>query len=790
MPNTIRLSVRSLVEYVCSSGSIESGFRTTSSMTEGTKVHQAIQKQYGEQDQKEVYVSVEIVIDDLLFIVDGRCDGLLAHETILTVDEIKSTARELAAITESSYPVHWAQAKMYAYIIAKDQGLDQMKVQLTYVQVVTGEQKRFVEVMPFVELEQFMLSMLAAYSPYAQLITHHARLRDESIKQLAFPFDQYREGQRKLAGAVYKTIADSGKLFAKAPTGIGKTISTIFPSIKAMGEGLLQRILYLTAKTITRTAAEEAYALLESKGLHLHTVTLTAKEKVCFKEEVRCSKEHCEYADGYYDRINEALLDLLSQETLMTRTVIEAYAHKHRVCPFEFALDAAYAADAMICDYNYVFDPRVSLKRLFDDQKRQTALLIDESHNLVDRAREMYSSELHKADFLAVQREYKTTNPALYQAAKAVNDSYIALRKQIGDRYTQVVKEPPESLVVLLETFVSLAEKELLVPGSGPGQGNALLLDLFYAAQSFIRIAKLYDERFVTYTECTKSDVRMKLFCLDPSHLLRQMSKGYRSVIFFSATLSPLNYYMDMLGGGSESDFSVTIPSPFSSTQLDVFIGPLSTRYQDRERTKDPIVRLISEMTKERPGNYLLFFPSYEYMNDAYERYAAAAEDGQANTIIQGTSMTEEDRENFLAAFAVEPISAMARLGPNDDGKKKAFVGFAVMGGIFSEGIDLVGDRLTGVVVVGVGLPQIGLERNIIREYFDSVGKNGFDYAFLYPGMNKVLQAGGRLIRSETDTGSLLLIDDRYLQPQYNRLLPQEWKNYTILNGPKPSSFS
>ena len=784
MPTTIRLSVRALVEYAYRSGSIESGFRTTSSMTEGTKAHQTIQKQYGEHDQKEVYVSAEIVHHDLLFVIDGRCDGLLVNDGILTVDEIKSTAGELAAITAHSYPVHWAQAKVYAYIIAKEQGVSLIQVQLTYVQTASGEQTRFREEISLAELERFIIQMVESYAPYAAMVARHDQLRDESIKRLPFPFEQYREGQRKLAGSVYKTIADSGKLFAKAPTGIGKTISTIFPAVKAIGEGQLRRILYLTAKTITRTAAEEAYALLQANGLHMHVVTLTAKEKVCFKEEVRCSKEHCEFADGYFDRINEALHDLLTKETLMTRTVIELYARKHRVCPFEFALDAAYAADAMICDYNYVFDPRVSLKRLFDEQKKQTALLIDEAHNLVDRAREMYSSELHKADFLAMQREYKGVNTALYHAAKAVNDSFIALRKQIGDRYTQVVKELPEPLVQLLEAFVSAGERELLMPSFT--QPNTQLLELYYASSSFIRIAKLYDERYVTYTECTRSDVRMKLFCLDPSHLLQQMSKGYRSVIFFSATLSPLNYYMDMLGGGAESDFSVTIPSPFSSTQLDVFIGPLSTRYQDRERTKEPIVRLLSDLTRRRPGNYLLFFPSYEYMNDAYERYVAAAEDGADNTIIQGSSMTEEERESFLAAFIAEDSSdgeGQETPGYRKDqaANKKAFVGFAVMGGIFSEGVDLVGDRLTGVVVVGVGLPQVGLERTIMKDYFDSVGKNGFDYAYLYPGMNKVLQAGGRLIRSENDRGSLLLIDDRYLKPQYNRLLPLEWRDYTVL---------
>ncbi|MDQ0872420.1 DNA excision repair protein ERCC-2 [Paenibacillus sp. V4I3] len=782
MTPNVNISVRSLVEYVYRSGSIESGFRTSRALTEGTKAHQKVQKQYGESDQHEVYVSAEIPFEDLLFVIDGRCDGLLmdADGEMVTVDEIKSTSSDIGQIEEDSYPVHWAQAKCYAYMVAKDRGLSRMRIQLTYVQVDTEETRRFVVEVSSDELEQFMFDVVERYYPYAQARNAHEQRRNQSIKELSFPFPNYREGQRKLAGAVYKTINEGRKLFAKAPTGIGKTMSTLFPSVKAIGEGLLQRIFYLTARTTTRTAAEEAYSLLQARGLQLQVVTITAKEKVCFKEEVRCSKEHCEFADGYYDRINEAVLDLLKQETIMTRSVIESYVRKHRVCPFEFSLDVAYAADAVICDYNYIFDPRVNLKRLFEEQKRQTSLLVDEAHNLVDRAREMYSSVLNKSDFLTLQREFKGVRAELHDAAKAINQYFIAMRKQIGDRQMQVEPELPELLIGLLDVFIAAAEKELAGAGATtPTPPTApLLLEAYFGAQNFVRIAKLYDERYVTFMACDRNEVSVKLFCLDPSHLLRQMGKGYRSHVFFSATLSPLSYFMDTLGAG-EDDYSVTVPSPFSKEKLDVFVQPLSTRYQDRERSREPIARSLYERMAKRSGNYLVFFPSYAYMSSVYEAFTdlvgeqevlhSEQPERKLRVLVQQTKMSEEERENFLAEFQA--------------GTDKTLIGFAVMGGIFSEGIDLVGDRLTGVAVVGVGLPQLGPERNLIKTYMDSTGKNGYEYAYVFPGMNKVQQAGGRLIRSETDRGVLLLIDDRYLQPLYQRLLPEEWRDYTVLQA-------
>lgn len=759
----INIAVRPLVEYVFSSGDLSSGFRTMTTLVEGTKAHQQVQRQYGETDQKEVYVSAEIPYGDLLFVVDGRCDGLLAEEDgLMTIDEIKSTSGDLALITEETYPVHWAQARCYAYMVARERGLPRMRIQLTYMQLPTGELKRYREEADYAELESFVQEVVRQYAPYAEMLRTHREARDRSISQLSFPFKTYRAGQRKLAGAVYKTIEEKVSLFAKAPTGIGKTISTTFPAIKAIGEGHLQHLFYLTAKTITRTAAEEAFALMQAGGLHLHAVTITAKDKVCFQEEVSCRKEDCPFADGYYDRINGAVLDILTHETLIGRQVIEKYARKHRVCPFEYSLDLAYAADAVICDYNYIFDPKVSLKRMFGEQKSRTALLVDEAHNLVDRAREMYSAELNKADFLALQRGYKGMNAAVYRAAKAVNGFFIALRKEMEGPH-RIDRNKPEELLNLAEEFIFHAEQELASPGPGAGaaaEEAALLLQTYFAAQSFVRTGKLYDERYVTYAEVTAKDLRIKMFCLDPSHLLREMGKGFRSRILFSATLSPLSYYRDMLGATPE-DYTVSIPSPFAREQLEVTIHPLSTRYRDREQTKEALAELLRQLALGRSGNYLYFFPSYAYMNLIYELVIAGPMENVRFLVQQG-AMSEQEREDFLAAF--------------DANNKETLVGFAVMGGIFSEGIDLVGDRLTGVAVVGVGLPQIGLERDIIRDYFNEQDKDGFDYAYVFPGMNKVLQAGGRLIRSENDHGVLLLIDDRYLHPHYNRLLPEEWR--------------
>lgn len=762
----ISLSVRTLVEYVFSSGSLEPGFRSGAAMAEGTRIHQHIQKQYKEGDRKEVYLKTEIPYEGLLFIIDGRCDGLLtAEDGTVTVEEIKS-AGELPEPDFAGREVHWAQALMYAFMICLEQELAGIQVKLTYVRRGGEEQQSLYRNVSMEELAAFAADTVAGYAPYAELRVRHGERRDSSIRRLPFPFPAYRQGQRHFAAAVYKSVAEGVNLFAQAPTGIGKTMSTLFPALKALGEGKAAGLFYLTAKTVNRIAAQEAIKLLLDSGLALHAITLTAKDKACFREEGRCSKEFCPYREGYYDRINAALLDMLEHEQLMTQAVIARYAKRHELCPFEFSLDAAYACDVVICDYNYIYDPRISLKRLAEERKKKTVLLVDEAHNLVDRGREMYSADLAKAPFLELQRQYKTDNKALSTAAKAVNAFFIALRKSCEAGEGEWNSYPKE-LPGLLEHFALEAEQELLSPAplvlAPPGEEESGLLDTYYAVQGMLRTFKTYDERYITYAEVRRGDVYLKLFNLDPSYLLQQTGKSFRSQILFSATLSPLSYYRDMLGAGEE-DYSLTVPSPFHKEQWQVSVLPVSTRYRERDDSLFPLCDALKGMTA-RKGNYLVFFPSYAYLQDVYVRFAEKYPEVPA--LVQSTGMSEQAREEFLASFRPD--------------NPETLLGFAVLGGIFSEGVDLPGDRLNGVMVVGVGLPQVGLERNLLRGYFQSRGKNGFDYAYVYPGMCKVLQAGGRLIRSESDNGVIVLADDRFLQHPYKQLLPEEWRDYLVL---------
>lgn len=766
MKPAVTLSVRALVEYVFRSGSIVPGFHGTSSMAEGTRIHQKIQQQYKEGDRKEVYLKTEIPYGNLLYIIDGRCDGLLVSEDgLYTVEEIKSTSGMLDGLEEGQ-EVHWAQALMYAYIVSLEQELSTIQVKLTYVHRGSDEQKSLYRTLSLEELSTFATETITKYAPYAEMMLRHNQEMEQTLRQLSFPFASYRKGQRHLAGAVYKSIVEKVSLFAQAPTGIGKTMSTLFPVLKAMGEGQAKGLFYLTAKTVTRIAAQEAFALLMKQGLQLHVITLTAKEKACFREEGICGKDSCPYAEGYYDRINEAVMDMLKHETLMTKEIIADYAHKHMVCPFEFSLDVAYACDAVICDYNYIYDPRISLKRLTEERKRETVLLVDEAHNLVDRGREMFSASLEKAPFLELQRQFKETNRSLSTAAKAVNAFFIALRKSCNEEGQGRWTTFPEELPALLEGFSIEAEQELIHPSSSIVQVDTpeenVLLDTYFSVQGMLRTFKTYDERYITYAEVRRGDVYLKLFNLDPSYLLRQMSKSFRSQILFSATLSPLSYYRDMIGA-VEEDYSLTVPSPFEKEQWRVTVLPVSTRYHDREASLIPLTTALSQMIAKK-GNYLVFFPSYLYLQNVYQSFTEHYP--EIRTLIQDTGMSEQARESFLASFRSD--------------NEETLLGFAVLGGIFSEGVDLPGDRLNGVMVVGVGLPQLGLERNLLRQYFNHRGKNGFDYAYVYPGMCKVLQAGGRLIRSETDTGVIVLADDRFLQNPYHHLLPEEWRDYLI----------
>ncbi|MCA1031217.1 ATP-dependent DNA helicase [Bacillus timonensis] len=766
MIHTRKISVRKLVEYVYRSGSIDLSFQGRNRLVEGTMTHQRIQEAQDEEHyQKEVPLSYTYEKDGFRLIVEGRADGILTVEDEVTIEEIKSTKR-LSSVDVEKNQTHWAQAKLYGFIYAKENGLTELTIQLTYADVHSDDAKSVRKPFSFTELEDFAMTTIEEYMKFVKVQTEFQERRNESIKELNFPFPQYREGQRNLAVAVYKTISEEKRLFAKAPTGIGKTISTLFPSLKAMGEQKVEKLIYLTAKTITRTVAEDTVAVLRENGLRVKACTITAKDKVCLKEETLCQAEYCEFANGYYDRLNEGLIDFYQHEDVFDRQTIDRYAKKYTLCPFEFSLDVALLADIIICDYNYLFDPRVSLKRLADMNKRSFAVLIDEAHNLMDRARAMYSCELSKASFLEVKRLFNQEKNEIYHCASELNAYFLERKKEVKDS-SFIEQALPEKLLKLIEEFIDVIDKWL--PTNRQSEGYQQVLDLYFAMNTFSQLSKVFNERFIGYVEKNRNDVVYKILCLDPSQLLKDTTKRNKATIFFSATLTPHSYYRDILGG-EEDDYAYSLPSPFDQGNLKVKIANLSTRYKDRERTLPLIVESIYEEMMQQPGNFLVFCPSYHYMNMIVEQFKETYQ--EVEILEQAQTMNEEEREGFLAQF--------------NETREERIVGFAVLGGIFSEGIDLKRNRLNGVIIVGVGLPQFNVEQDILKDYYQSIGKNGYDFAYVIPGMNKVLQAGGRLIRTEQDTGTLVLIDDRFLSAKYQRLLPKEWSHYEVI---KKSSY-
>jgi DNA excision repair protein ERCC-2 len=776
--NEIRISVRNLVEFVLRSGDLDMRFTGSSRAIEGTRIHQKLQKSnkegklYPNSDYiPEMTLAYYFQYKDFSFLLEGRADGIIIpkeHEEPASliiekqraiIDEIKSTTRPLDTINEDYNELHWAQGKCYAYIYAEQNALEEIEVQLTYYQVDSEEIKYLKNVFTKEELKLFFYDLIERYCIWAEFTRSWNNRRNVSVKELNFPFDAYRKGQRELAVSVYKTIKEEKKMFAQAPTGIGKTISTLFPAVKAMGEGHISKVFYLTAKTITRQVAEEAFIIMRQSNdnFQFKTITLTAKDKICFNKGVGCNPEQCQYAKGHFDRVNDALMDILKHENELTREKVEEYAIKYKICPFEFSLDLAIWVDCVICDYNYAFDPRVYLKRFFGEGPGDYVFLVDEAHNLVDRAREMFSAELNKKTFLELKKLMKDKQPKISRALGKLN-SYMLTLKKSCETGRMIMKEEPSEIYQLLRKFIKESEEWLVK--NEKNEGHEELLELYFESLAFIRISELYDERFVTYVEEQQdNNFKIKLYCLDPSYLLGEAVKRGKAAVFFSATLAPINYYKEMLGGNHE-DYALRLSSPFDRERLCLLLGDrISTKYKDRERTYSEVVEYINTAVNSRKGNYLIFFPSYKYMNEVYNIFSEKYP--EVNVMLQENSMDEEQREKFLESFS-------------EDGESQV-VAFAVLGGIFSEGIDLKGDRLIGAVIVGVGLPQICLERDIIKDYFQNKNKMGYEYSYMYPGMNKVLQAAGRVIRSEKDKGVVLLMDERFSSSVYQNIFPREW---------------
>ena len=763
----LKIAVRDLVTRVLRFGDLEFSFSGPSRAAAAIRAHQRIQNSRPSGYIAEHPVSATCETDRFLLSVGGRIDGVDPTRDPPMVEEIKTTAVDPESAGETKNPLHWGQLKVYACLYAAENQLPAVCTRLTYVQLESGKTREIEHVFSREALREFFDELVDRYSAWAATVADFRQLRDPSIAALSFPYAKYREGQRNMAVAVYRAIRDRDQLLVQAATGIGKTMAALFPAVKAMGEGRTEKVFYLTARTTARTAAEEASSALARRGLRIKTLTLTAKDKICFFPDADCQPEGCPHARGHFDRINAAVEEAFSTDDL-TRLRVEAVAESHRVCPFELSLELALWADLIICDYNYAFDPRVYLRRFFEEENEDYAFLVDEAHNLVDRSREMFSAELKKQPFLDVRRQLKTALPGLFKTMGRIN-TWMLRTKKAGpeavsdkDNPTWTDAGAPDSLLPLLRRFVAGAERWLA--RNRPADFRESLLELYFAAGTFLRVAERYDRRYVTLYRADGKNLSVTLFCVDPAGNLCEALRRCRAAVFFSATLTPIEYFREIFGC-DDSAATMSLPSPFPRHHLGLFVyHRVSTYFRDRSATAPKIARAVEALVAGKTGNYILFFPSYRYLEQVLSHFSAGRPD--IDILVQQPAMTEDERADFLARFTAA--------------NTKTLVGFAVMGGIFGEGIDLAGERLSGAAVVGAGLPGICPEREIIREYYAETNGRGFEYAYQYPGINRVMQAAGRVIRSSADRGAVLLIDTRFASPRYRSLFPSHWQLRTV----------
>ena len=797
----ISISVRDLVEFIQRSGDIDNRRigGGEDAMLEGSRLHRMLQKRMGSEYTAEVALSHEVEYPGYRIRISGRADGVIRRDGRVVVDEIKCTYRDLNRIGEPAQE-HLSQARCYAYFIAEQEDLEEIGVRLTYCHIKTQEIRYFHENLTRGELRQWFEKLIGEYKKWTDFEYEWKKKRQASIQGLDFPYP-FREGQKELSGYVYQTICHKKKLFIQAPTGVGKTLSCVYPALKAIGQDKADKLFYLTAKTVTAAVAVETVKLLQSRGLSAKTLVITARDKICPMEETVCNPQACPYAKGHFDRINDAVYELLTQKDFFDRDVILESAGRHMVCPFEYSLDMSLFADVVICDYNYLFDPYVRLKRFFSEGNKGGYLfLVDEAHNLLERGRSMYSASLRKEDVLLLKHRLQGEKTGLDRYLDRVNRQFLALKKEpLGEKGPVNLSGLNTELLRLYGEMGSFLEEE---DGGSKMQVREAVLDYYFELRRYMDTWERYDEHYLSYTQMTEEgEFELRLFCVDPSaHLDDCMQLGQASILF-SATLLPIRFYKGLLGGKKE-DFEVYARTSFSPDQFCVLIGgDVTTKYTERsEALYERIAADIKEIVRMREGNYMVFCPSYQFQQSVLSAYESGFFEPEKEEVLSQTAgMNEEQRELFLGRFAIGEDTEQEgkNLIPADETEngwqalihmeieqeKKTLLGFCVLGGIFAEGIDLKGESLIGAIVVGTGLPQITPEGELLKQYFDKTGKNGFDYAYRFPGMNKVLQAAGRVIRTQQDRGIIALLDYRFCQSEYRKLFPREWENAVVVRN-------
>lgn len=762
----LQISVRDLVELIYGSGSITNMKDLKKRANEGTMIHQYWQSKYLPEDQKEVYLKSSYQTESYQLNISGRIDGVLVRDSLPVIEEIKSTRMDLDVLDETSIPAHLSQAKIYAYIYCLNESLKGIEVWLTYIDVETQVAKQLKNYFDFSDLQAFYSETIEAYIAWQDQIIQHEEARLSSIEGLVFPFDKFRFNQRHMMAVIYRNIIAKDIAYIEAPTGLGKTVAALFSSLKAIHQPR-QKIFYLTAKNDGKRTALDTVALLEEKGLKAKTVEITAKDSVCFLDKRDCDPLVCPFANGYYSKVFKAIEDIYQHESIFSRTIIAHYARKHVVCPFELSLDISNYSDIVVCDYNYVFDPIVHLIRYFEENAYQPIILVDEAHNLVSRSRDMYSATINRSafeTFLEISHLLKP-NPTYQVEAiiRAFDEGDKALEKVDFLRQYEIDDGLLQKLKLLLVKFDDILSNDALKLGKEEIQ------ELYFLINRFLKMSDFYNDEFVYLIERDKDDILFSIKCLNASGYINQVIEdSLESIVFFSATLKPIDYYKNLLTDhqGSFNRFS----SAFKPTNLLLLaVDNVSTRYHDRANSLDRIIETIQAMIKPKIGNYIVYFPSYYYMKQVQKKAFEVMEDVQF--ITQTRDMTGLERNDMMNQF-------------NED-RDKTQVFMFVMGGIFGESIDLVGDLLSGVLIVGVGLPGLSNYNNVLKSHYDLSFRQGFDYAYTYPGLNKVIQAVGRVIRTETDKGIAILLDDRFTMRKYRRLMPGAWRHLSVCNDPE-----
>ena len=754
------IGVRELAYFICQSGSLTNEFFSNADLIRGQKAHDYLQNKYNEKSIKEFYIKQEIKFKNNDYILHGFIDGLLNINNQIIIEEIKSTTLELDDIDIDYHKEHLAQAKIYGYLYGMQNDLEYVNIRLTYVSVINYETKSFDNTFSVSELEEFFFNVLEEYLDFLYLLDDAKIKKESTIRDLKFPFEKMREGQKDLMKACFQAAKNGDILYAIAPTGIGKTMATMFSTLKALGHN--EKLFYLTAKGSGKNAPIDAVKILAKKGLKIKTIDITAKQKICNLGEKSCNPENCPFAKGYFDRLKVATMDIIKNHDIYDRKTLIDISNKHKICAFEFSLYLSNYCDIIIADYNYLFDPAVRLT-CYDDDTYKLKVLVDEAHNLISRSKEMYSASIGEADIKRLRRILTGFKPSIRRDANKVLEILDTYREKIVENSiycdTLFNIDLNSALRKLINSCDELFDKNKNEKINNKDEA----LDAYFKIIGFLTAAEIYGPSHRHLAKIEEDNVIVNYYCLDASSYILDIIHSYTSsIVFFSATLYPISYHINLLTKG-EGKY-LELKSPFNTDNLDIIINnSISTKYKDREASIDEIVEIIETVVNNHRGNYIVFFPSYQYLNMVID----CLEIDNYELVIQESSFNDEKKEEIINKFK------------NENNK----LGLFVMGGAFSEGIDLIGDELSGVIIVGVGLPMICDENNILKEYFDNLYNEGFDYAYTYPGMTKVIQAVGRVIRSEEDRGIAILIDTRFLYSKYLDLMPPHWERKKQINN-------